>query len=51
MGTKSMPSGFICPSMIGQVRGFEVTPILNCNLMRVSRPYAWADPRALIFFS
>jgi hypothetical protein len=33
------------------VRGFEVTPILNCNLMRVSRPYAWADPRALIFFS
>src|SRR6185312_17128947 len=33
VGTKSMPSGLICPSMIGQVRGFEVTPILNCNLM------------------
>jgi hypothetical protein len=34
VGTKSMPSGLICPSMIGQVRGFEVTPILNCNLIK-----------------
>src|SRR5262245_28306035 len=35
VGTRSIASGVTCPSMIGQVRGFEVRPMLNCNLMSV----------------
>src|SRR5271156_3797596 len=33
VGTRSMPSGFTVPSMIGQVRGLDVMPMLSCRSM------------------
>src|ERR1700723_1568854 len=35
VGMRSMPSGFTVPSMIGQVRGLLVMPMLSCRFMKV----------------
>src|SRR4029453_1176203 len=39
VGTRSIASGVICPSMIGQVRGLDVRPMLNCSRMSVFFSY------------
>src|ERR1700684_3653532 len=36
VGMRSIPAGFTVPSMIGQVRGLLVMPMLNCRFMMVS---------------
>src|SRR5712691_9999316 len=38
VGTRSIPSGLTAPSMIGQVRGFDVMPRLNWSFMVCTLP-------------